>query len=97
MGSIFSMARIRSFRYVASDSNVHPTEVDAQWCTVALGESKFLQVSTFGSDLRASKPKVSQTMQFDEDSVLALLEGISQTFPELSVEYTRRRIVSPDV
>lgn len=90
------MARIRSFRYVSSDSNVHPTEVDAQWCTVALGESKFLQVSTFGSDLRVSKPKVSQTMQFDENSVVGLLEGIRRTFPELSIEYRQPRIVATE-
>lgn len=97
MGTIAIMARIRSIKYVASDSNLNPIEVDAQLCAFALGESKFLQISTFGSGSSVSKPKVSQTRQFDEDTVLWLLEGIRQTCSGLSIEYIQRKIVSSDM
>ncbi len=40
-----------------------------------------LQLSSFGSDARASSPKVSQTLQFDRDSAQRLRDYIDRTFP----------------
>lgn len=39
-----------------------------------------LQLSSFGSDARASGAKVSQTLQFDRDTALALAQRIHGCF-----------------
>lgn len=75
------MARIRSFTKVTSNSSPHPTETDAEWSLVRAGDVDLLQISTFGSDVRASKPKVSQTLQFDRDSAVLLKAAIDVAFP----------------
>ena len=77
------MARVRSVSPGSQNVRVHPSEVD---CTVqqvvAPDGSVLLQLSSFGSDSRASEPKVSQTLQFSRDSARRLREYIDQTFPE---------------
>lgn len=78
---IVAMARIRSFAQISSNSSPHPTEVDALWSIVLEGETSLLQVATFGSDSRASQPKVSQTFQFDRSSAKLLKRAIESTFP----------------
>ncbi len=77
------MARIRSFAQTSSNSSAHPTETDAQWSIVLNGKSSLLQISTFGSDVRVSQPKVSQTLQFDRSSAALLKQAIEATFPGL--------------
>lgn len=77
------MARIRSFTHSSSNGSSHPTETDALWSAVQTTNSTFLQVSTYGSDTRVSKPKVSQTLQFDRASALLLKQAIEATFPEI--------------
>ena len=74
------MARIRSFTRAAGRSTLHPTEVDAEWNIVQLPEERLLQFSTYGSDNRKGSG-VSQTVQFDERSALALIAAIEETFP----------------
>lgn len=75
------MARIRSFAEVSGRTHLHPTEVDAEWSVVETNEGvRFLQVSTFGSDSRASEPKVSQTIQLDEKLARELMAAIEKTF-----------------
>ena len=76
-----ALARIRSFKEVAGRTQLHPTEVDAEWSVVETNEgAKYLQISTFGSDSRASEPKVSQTIQLDEDLARELVRAIDMTF-----------------
>ncbi len=77
------MARIRSFTQVSSNSSPHPTETDARWSIVRAGDSPLLQISTFGSDVRASQPKVSQTLQFDRSAAMLLKQAIDSAFPGL--------------
>jgi hypothetical protein len=77
------MARIRSFSQVSSNSSSHPTETDAQWSVIHTGASDLLQISTFGSDVRASQKKVSQTLQFDRSTAALLKQAISFAFPDL--------------
>ncbi|WP_187976383.1 hypothetical protein [Mycetocola sp. JXN-3] len=77
------MARIRDFEQVTSKSKIHPTEADAEWNILSFGPDTLLQVSTFGSDSRASHPKVSQTIQFDLNAARTLKEAIETAFPEL--------------
>jgi hypothetical protein len=75
------MAIVRNFNQTAAHGGPHPTEADAQWSivTTPTGE-KLLQISTFGSDNRASQPKVSQTLQFDRSVAVRLIEAIEATF-----------------
>ena len=75
------MARLRTFHKVIGSGRIHPTEVDAEWTVVTAdtGE-RLLQVSTFGSDSRASIPKVSQTIQLDEGMAHQLRSALDDTF-----------------
>lgn len=75
------MARIRSFTQVSSNSSLHPTETDAEWSAIDTGNARLLQISTFGSDVRASQPKVSQTLQFDRSRAILLKAAIDTVFP----------------
>lgn len=62
--------------------NLHPTTVDAELREVrASGEGILLQLSTFGSADRQSRPKVSQTIQFDKEHALELRRAIDRLFP----------------
>ncbi|KHL18345.1 UNVERIFIED_CONTAM: hypothetical protein LK11_07085 [Mumia flava] len=65
------------------DSRQH-TEVECGWAKVSstAGEP-LLQLSTYGSVQRRSQPKVSQTLQFDENQARQLLSVIHRTFPGL--------------
>lgn len=65
---------------------IHPTEVDAEWSIITNNEgNKLLQVSTFGSDTRASLPKVSQTIQLDASMAKILRAALTATFGPESV------------
>jgi len=75
------MARIRSFTQANSNSSPHPTETDAQWSILHADGVRLLQISTFGSDNRASEPKVSQTIQMDRENASLLKKAIEATFP----------------
>ena len=76
------MAIVRSVVPGSRNVKKHPTEVDSEFQAVLLADGKFLfQFSTFGSDTRASEPKVSQTVQFDENSAAELVRAIASVFP----------------
>ncbi|OYO19767.1 hypothetical protein BI335_04020 [Enemella evansiae] len=75
------MARIRNLDQVSANSSAHPTETDAEWTVVDAGDTKLLQISTFGSDSRVSERKVSQTIQFDRRSAMVLKAAIESAFP----------------
>lgn len=79
----FLMARIRSFARSIMTSRLHPTEVDAEWSVIPTAEGPLLQISTFGSDNRVSAPKVSQTLQLDQDIAKQLKVALDTVFPGL--------------
>lgn len=74
------MAVIRSLTWVDEGGRVHPTEVDCELRAVTGGGQSYLQLSTFGSDHRQREKKVSQTLQLDRSSALALAVHISRLF-----------------
>jgi hypothetical protein len=47
------------------------------------GNSKVLQLDTYGSDEREHPEKVSQSIQFDKQGATILLAILRATFPEL--------------
>lgn len=78
------MARLRSFQTGSQDVRVHPSEVDCfhQIVTDEVGR-RYLHLSTFGSDVRASNPKSSQSIQLDESTAQQLMRIIVEAFPDL--------------
>lgn len=75
------MARVRKLSQGDSTSRPHPTEVDAEWSVIHTDANEILlQISTFGSDSRASQPKVSQTIQFDRSTARQLQSIFDQVF-----------------
>jgi len=75
------MARLRTFQRALGSGRIHPTEVDAEWTVVTADTgARLLQISTFGSDSRASSPKVSQTIQLDEGMARELRSALDDTF-----------------
>jgi hypothetical protein len=47
------------------------------------GTRRFLQLTTLGSKFRQTRPKNSQTLQFDARQAAELLKIIYRSFPEL--------------
>lgn len=76
------MARLRSFEAGTQDVRVHPTEVDCfHQALTAPDGTRYLHLSTFGSDTRRSGPKSSQSIQLDESMARKLVAIIRETFP----------------
>ncbi|MGY1653312.1 hypothetical protein [Geodermatophilus sp. SYSU D01119] len=71
---------MRSLEWVAQGGRVHPTEVDCEVRAIVEQGSTYLQISSFGSDQRRREKKVSQTLQFDRESALALAVLIERVF-----------------
>ncbi|MCE9568229.1 MAG: hypothetical protein K8U57_40020 [Planctomycetes bacterium] len=59
-----------------------PTRCLASSFTTDEGKA-ILQLDTYGSEDRTFTEKVSQSVQFDEDSARQLLQLIRETFPKL--------------
>jgi hypothetical protein len=79
------VARLRSLEAGTQDVGVHPTEVDCFYQLVTDTDgTRYLHLSTFGSDTRRSGPKSSQSIQLDESTARKLLVVIRETFPGLS-------------
>lgn len=78
------MARVRSIRLGEQNVRVHPSEVDCFFQTVESADgTKYLHLSTFGSDVRESEPKSSQSLQFDRAAASVLIRVVSSAFPDL--------------
>jgi hypothetical protein len=77
------MARINSF--VPSSQNVgrHPTVVDCEFAVIGEGSDRSLHLSTFGSEVRVSAAKSSQSLQPGMEQAQQLVEIIERTFPEI--------------
>jgi hypothetical protein len=59
----------------------HPTAVECRYAIFAVGESQFVQLSTYGSSDRQDHDTVSQTLQFDEQSARELKRVLDEAFP----------------
>lgn len=77
------MAIIRSLSRGSSDVSRHRTTVDATFQVVTDGTGTLFHLSTYGSDDRASQPKVSQTIQLDRDGAELLITALREAFPGL--------------
>lgn len=75
------MARVRSLCLGNRRVRVHSKETDCEY-QILLDESgeKILSLSTFGSDERQDIGAVSQSLQLDEASAIALARVIRETF-----------------
>jgi len=60
----------------------HPTKVECRYAIFSVGESEFVQLSTYGSDKRQDKNTVSQTLQLDEASARDLKRVLNEAFPD---------------
>lgn len=74
------MAIVRALEWIDEGGRVHPTEVDCEVRAVADERATYLQISSFGSDLRQREKKVSQTLQFDRDTAFELATYIERVF-----------------
>lgn len=75
------MARIRSISEANNNVRVHPTEVDCTFQAVYDKDgTKYLQLTTYGSDSRKSSPKSSQTIQMNEHMALELAKILLEQF-----------------
>jgi hypothetical protein len=76
-----AMARIRSISEGNQDVKTHPTEVDLYYQTfIDTDGQRYIHLTTFGADSRASHPKSSQSIQLDESQAIELLRVMAQTF-----------------
>jgi len=77
------MARVRSLAKGTQAIRPHESEVDCFYNVIRRDDgSVLLHLSTFGSDLRQSKPKSSQSMQIDENIAHELISLLAATFPK---------------
>jgi len=79
------MAFVRSFHPGSQTVTTHPTAVDCYYQTVAGGPTgPRVHLTTFGSDVRESHPKSSQSLQLDEAAAAQLIRILRETFPGLA-------------
>jgi len=78
------MARIATLQPGKQSVGVHPTSVDCYFQTVTSTDGAvLLHLTSFGSDVRATPPKSSQSLQIDETIARELMELLRKTFPAL--------------
>lgn len=77
------MAIVRSLTRGSSQIARHRTSVDATYQVITDDAGTLLHLSTYGSDERASEPKVSQTIQLTRDAARDLLAALREAFPGL--------------
>lgn len=76
------MAIIRSMELGNANVRENRSEVDATYQIIeTTSRGTLLHLATYGSDTRASEPKVSQVLQLDRRIALQLAELIRSTFP----------------
>lgn len=76
------MARVRSLAEGTQAIRPHESQVDCFYNVIRQDDgTALLHLSTFGSDLRQSKPKSSQSIQIDEDIARELFSLLKTTFP----------------
>jgi hypothetical protein len=79
------MARVRSLSQGTQSIRPHESEVDCLYNVVRAPDgTPLLHLSTFGSDMRQSKPKSSQSIQIDEQIARELIALLEATFGEVN-------------
>lgn len=74
------MAMINGFYENPMEQNSIHDGLDASFTIFERDGASFLQIDTYGSDLRANPGKKSQSIQLSRESGLAMIELIKRTF-----------------
>ena len=77
------MAFITRFSPVTVEHGQPHTECECGWLMTDRDGETVLQLDTYGSTERASQPKVSQTLQVDEEGAKQLLKALRFVFPRI--------------
>ena len=75
------MALIKSFTEKKPERESRHTEAEATWYVGGMGDSKFLQIDTYGSPDRIIAGKVSQSIRLDSRAARQLRALIDRAFP----------------
>jgi hypothetical protein len=79
------MALVNEFEKSTKDrQQVHKPTRCAYSCFFGPDNKRYLTLDTFGSADREFPDKVSQTLQFDEQSAARLIQIIRESFPRLA-------------
>jgi len=76
------MALIKSFTEKKPERDSSHTEVEATWYVGGVGQSRFLQIDTYGSSDRLIAGKVSQSIRLDARAAGELRALINRAFPD---------------
>ena len=79
------MARIAAFTSVTSQRDSIHEPVECGWRYFEVDGRRLVQLDTYGSSDRKFRGKVSQSIQLDEEAARALLQILSQAFPQLGM------------
>ncbi|MCM3572275.1 hypothetical protein M3172_03670 [Mesobacillus subterraneus] len=75
------MALIKKMVKVERNASVHK-EVQADYQVFEIKGKKYLQINSYGSATRKDVGKLSQSMQFNEDSIRQLINLLKETIDE---------------
>ncbi|XMA37226.1 hypothetical protein O1157_13065 [Streptomyces albogriseolus] len=78
------MALIKEFQQASSDAQKVHGPVTCGYRTFTIEGRRILQLDTYGSTERAIPNKISQSVQLDAEAARALLDIISEAFPDIS-------------
>jgi hypothetical protein len=73
------MALVKKLEKATINARVHD-EVRADYIVLTKNGEKYVQINTYGSDNRVIRQKVSQAIQFNEDSARQLMEILKKEF-----------------
>lgn len=76
------MARIDITRFkenLITNCKVHNL-VEGEYAVIEVGNQKFFQINTFGSDNRQISGKVSQSIQFDQETLEFIVQIYNKRF-----------------
>ncbi len=78
------MALIKEFQQAPSDAQKVHGPVTCGYRAFTIEGRRILQLDTYGSTERAIPNKISQSVQLDAEAARALLDIISEAFPDIS-------------
>jgi hypothetical protein len=73
------MAMVKNLEKTIMNARVH-AEVKADYNVLIKDGEKYFQINTYGSENRVIKKKVSQALQFNEESAKQLFEILKKEF-----------------
>ncbi len=77
------MALVTRFFKTSAPNGRRHSECECGWSVTHRDDAVVLQLDTYGSTDRKAAPKVSQSLQLDEDGAKQLLQVIREVFPGL--------------